>query len=350
LFCGIPTIDATSNRNAQHGDYIKRTPADASVRLSGVNSLSRRVFIALTTGAVSAQTPKAPASEEPVATFSTGVSLVKVDAKVTRRNGSPVTDLKAADFIVYDEDAPRAVTHFASESDPIQLVLLLDVSASMLQSLSIVSEHAREALQVLRPGDQVGVILFATRSDVLQPLTTEWDAIPGKIGKSIYKETLGRSTFLNDGLITVAHHLEKQPAAGRRSVIVITDNDVGRGSSSDEEIVRALHAADTVMNAIIVSSEPVAPRSGARYTDPASAPPDVFRFAQATGGEVVAHADAAEALKRMLERVTTRYSLHYVAPPSERGAFRRIRVELSPSALRQYPDAVIQARSGYVAE
>jgi hypothetical protein len=171
--------------------------------------------------------------------------------------------------------------------------------------------------------------------------------VPAKISGSIFKETLGRATLLNEALVAAAQYLDKQPAVGRRSIVVVSDNDLSPGKVSNADVVRALHAADTVLNAIIVGTESPEPRSAARYGNPDSAPPDVFHFAQNTGGEVVADADAAAALKRMLDRVTDRYSLHYAAPPAEPGTFRRIRVELSPAARRRYPDAVIQARSGY---
>jgi hypothetical protein len=53
-------------------------------------------------------------------------------------------------------------------------------------------------------------------------------------------------------------------------------------------------------------------------------------------------------LARIVRQIATRYSFQYAAPPKgQPGAFRRIRVELSPAAQRRYPGAVIQARTGY---
>ena len=60
------------------------------------------------------------------------------------------------------------------------------------------------------------------------------------------------------------------------------------------------------------------------------------------------HADeAGRAFDRMIERIRTRYSLHYKQPESGNTGFRKIEVELTPSAKLRYPRAQVIARKGY---
>jgi len=78
--------------------------------------------------------------------------------------------------------------------------------------------------------------------------------------------------------------------------------------------------------------------------------PDVYRFVENTGGDVIAEEDPAGALGRIVRQIATRYSFQYSAPQAEPGSFRTIRVELTPAAQRRYPGAVVQARTGYYVE
>jgi hypothetical protein len=81
--------------------------------------------------------------------------------------------------------------------------------------------------------------------------------------------------------------------------------------------------------------------------NPDFTPPDVFTIAEQTGGEAVKADQAGEAFSRMIERIRTRYSIHYNMPNSGVPGYRRITVELTPSAKLRYPRAEVRARKGY---
>src|SRR3989442_21920 len=69
-----------------------------------------------------------------------------------------------------------------------------------------------------------------------------------------------------------------------------------------------------------------------------------------TGGEAVDGAGkVGEVFQRAIEGIRSRYFVQYAAPPAEAGSFRRIRVELTPSAKRRHADAILKAREGYYA-
>ena len=113
-------------------------------------------------------------------------------------------------------------------------------------------------------------------------------------------------------------------------------------------MIRALYDADCVLNAIVAKGgeRPKPPKPG-EYVNPDFTPSDVFRIAEETGGEAVKVERAGTAFREMIERLRTRYSLHYRAPEAEAGTFRRIRVALSEQARKRLPKAEVRARAGY---
>ncbi len=286
-------------------------------------------------------------AQDDVPLFRTGVSLVKVDVEVEDTAGSGIAGLRPHDFAVYDEGQPQTIADFASESEPVHVLMLLDVSPSMSKWLGDLGAKSTEALRALRPGDQVALMGFAARNELLQPLTTDTKMMGAKIIGNIYKQTLGSETVVNEALLAAAKHMNSQ-AGKRRSILIVTDNEGARKAVSDDEVVRALHAANVVLSAILVGDTAPA-YTKARYENPALAPPNVERFVTETGGEVIRGAAPANALQPVLKGLTTRYNFQYTAPPAEDGTFRRIRVELTPEAAAKYPGARIKARSGYTA-
>jgi Ca-activated chloride channel family protein len=107
------------------------------------------------------------------ATFRGGIALVKVDAQVLDRGGRIVAGLKASDFQVLDEGQPQKIAYFGRESEPLDLVLLLDVSGSMNRHLEQLADAARASLKQLYEGDRVAVALFARSTEIVQPLTED---------------------------------------------------------------------------------------------------------------------------------------------------------------------------------
>ena len=195
--------------------------------------------------------------EDDIPVFRTGVTLVKVDVEVTARDGKTISDLTQQDFTVFDENQPQPVTYFGRELEPLDLLLLLDVSGSMRKSLEDLAAGTRAALAQLHPGDRVALMLFSRRTNVIQPFTEEFSGAQHKILDSIYKADLGNGTLINESLIEAAGYMKQQPVKGRRAILVVTDNEGLNYKSPDEAVVRAMFSAETVLSALVV-------RKGAR--------------------------------------------------------------------------------------
>ncbi len=288
------------------------------------------------------------AAQEPL--FRAGVTLVRVDAQVSTPKGQTVEGLTAEDFQLFDNDQRQKIVYFGHETEPIDLMLLLDVSGSMHRSLEQMAAAAQTALGQLHSDDRVAVMLFARHAKVREEFTTSIPQIQDEIRNAVRDQTLGSGTVINGSIIAAAEYIARQPVRGRRAILILTDNQSLNYQVPDERVVEALWQADTVLNAIVVGKlrRPDAPKAGVRL-NPDFTPSDVWKLAGESGGEAVEAARVGESFRQMIERIRARYYLQYEAPQAGQGTLRRVRVELSPGALQRYPKAIIRARTGYYA-
>ena len=280
------------------------------------------------------------------ATFRAGVANVKVDAQVFEGTRA-VAGLTQADFQLYDNNAKQAITYFEQEREAVTLLLVLDVSGSMSKYLEQMVTASRTALQGLRAGDHVGVMVFSRHSKVTTPFTTDLSRVAEDLKTAIRERDLGSGTQINAALQDAAKvFLEQAPATGRRALLIVTDNLGVNYQLSDETVIRALHDANTVCNSIIVGRSKKAEKES-RFKNPDFSYADVFAIAEETGGDSVKSDKAGEAFGEILERIRSRYSLHYGSPGGDPGTFRAIRLELTASAKVRFPRATMRFRRGY---
>src|SRR5882672_2542757 len=95
-------------------------------------------------------------------------NIVHVDAAVLFE-GHAVTGLTPGDFIVLDQKKPRQVLSFAASEQPLDVLILFDVSSSMLAGVQSLAAGAHDALGKLHAGDRVGIMVHDGHSRVLLP-------------------------------------------------------------------------------------------------------------------------------------------------------------------------------------
>jgi Ca-activated chloride channel homolog len=288
------------------------------------------------------------AQESADVTFKSGVSNVRVDAQVVQ-DGQVITDLTAQDFVVREDGKPQPIVYFGHEKEQLSLLLLFDVSGSMRKYVEEVAAVARQSLRYLRVKDRVAVMVFARDAHVRLDFTDDMPKVADEIREAASDESVGTATNINDALLTAAQYMEeKSGEVGRKALLILTDNMGLNYKSPDPPVIAALHATSTVMNAIVVGKgRRPNPESAGRTLNPDFTPPNVFIISEQTGGEAVSSDEAGRAFNRMIERIRTRYSIHYKQPESGNTGFRKIEVELTPAAKLRYPRAQVNARKGY---
>ena len=98
--------------------------------------------------------------------FKSGASTVAVFATVTDSTGRLVPDLTKDDFEIYDNGKLQPLTLFATETQPITVVVMLDRSGSMKESFNLVIGGRRGVRQRLLPADKARIGSFATKIQI----------------------------------------------------------------------------------------------------------------------------------------------------------------------------------------
>jgi VWFA-related protein len=282
--------------------------------------------------------------------FKAGVTDVSVNPEILDK-GRPVGNLQQSDFLLFDEDQPQRAVYFGSESVPLDLVLLLDVSGSVQKYLRDIAAIADRALGRLEANDRVAVMTFSRTTWIEQAFTSDREEVSQAIGKSATEPPQGSGTRIYAAVTSAARYLQAQKSTDvrRRAILIITDNS---GMSYDvhrEQALRSLFDAAITFDGIVVGRHPhpPVPRPGS-VINPDFAFDDIFPLTEQTGGEAIVTTKPKESLGDMLARLRERYLLIYPIPPNATpGSFRRIRVDLAQRARNRYPRAVVRVRGGY---
>jgi Ca-activated chloride channel family protein len=138
------------------------------------------------------------------------VNLVTTDVTVF---GKAVSELRADDFAIYDNDVAQQVSHFSRDKLPIAAALLVDSRSPVYPSF------AEAALRNLKPHDQIVLFSFDEHPRRLSDLTEDRDLISRKISGIKAK----KGSNILDTLYDAAHYLKKNARNRRRAVILISD-------------------------------------------------------------------------------------------------------------------------------
>ncbi len=263
-------------------------------------------------------------------------------------NNQTLKGLKKEDFLVTDQDAPQVLASFSQDKDPLDLLLLLDISGSMREHIEQMSDTAREALRYLLPGDRVALMTFGVRTNV----HFAWYDNHAEVARHLRtapddQEKVGYGTAINSAIIDATRYMSSDDSPGRHSILIVTDNLGLNYKANDQLAVGYLLKADAVLNAIVVGRG-IRPGAAKPGDNPDFTPADVYKLAEQTGGEAVTVGRAAASFPEMVARIRERYTLTYHMPQDAKpGQFRRVSVTLTPEARKLHPKADVRARTGY---
>ena len=281
-------------------------------------------------------------------TFRTDVTLVRVDAEVLQ-DGRIVEGLEKESFVVTDAGKPQRIRYFGHQDEPLDVVLLFDVSAETRLAIQRIAEAAHTVLGGLREGDRLAVMASGHTSEnckarIVADLSGDFAAAERRIrDEIIQKSPESSSCQLLSGIRGATQQYLGQPRAERRRAIVVVTDDQGAGTAPHlvHDTVHNLWNADVIVLGVIVHSGNTTvslgpPHRGARYA------------AEVTGGDTLNSNDAVEGLREIIKRLRLRYSFDYAMPQGTHGEERRIRVKLVSGAAKRYPRAQLRVRGGYI--
>ena len=256
-------------------------------------------------------------------TFTSRVDAVRVDVLVTE-HGRPVQGLTPDDFEVLDNGIRQRVDLASFEQIPLNVVLALDMSAS-LQGLRLghLQTAGKRVLDGLKAGDRAALVTFSHIVAPTQGLTENLDRV-----RTALDHARGEGmTSLIDA--THAGMLLGESDAGRSLLIVFSDGVDTSSWLTADAVLQTARRGDVVVYGVEV---------GERR---ASFPRDL---SEATGGRLFAvesTTDLSITFSRILEEFRMRYLVSYSPQGVAPRGWHRLEVRVKNRGV------TVQARPGY---
>lgn len=150
--------------------------------------------------------------------FRAGTRTVGVYATVRDSTGRLVTDLRAEEFQILDNDAPAAITTFSNEIQPFTAAVMFDMSNSMAPQHALVVISAGRFVNALLPADRIRIGSFG-REVAVSPLLTGDKAVLSRI----VDEELWPGGATPLWRATTAGMESLAGESGRRVILALTD-------------------------------------------------------------------------------------------------------------------------------
>jgi hypothetical protein len=321
--------------------------------------------------------------------FTATVRSVAVDTSVTVGQ-RPIEGLLSEDFVVQDTDALRKVQSMRSGGLPLDIVLVsaegrvstFDQAFFRDESENYLADRTQNAAaNVLRrtgPQDRVAFVTYALDPHIDLPFTNDRERIAAAIrrlgtqeGKKVITTTTTEFLALEYAVHMLADVTPPDPverAQRRRLIVVLRGVNAAQGPSApvssapaENALIHRLWEHNVMLSSIRVTSPRMSKVAEASLIPPEYRTGPIHSVAggvgYSLGVEYLAHLTGGDALTflnpqdpdDLITRLRQRYILWFDQPANlPPGQERKITVELSPEARQRFPDAVVQARQGYV--
>ena len=258
------------------------------------------------------------------AQFKSGVEVVRIDVLATS-GGRPVTGLTAEDFEVRDNGVLRDVRLADAGVSQLDVILALDMSASLTTERLEQLRAASEALlRRLRPDDRAALVTFDEAVTVRRALSSDFSAI----GAALHGGKRGGRTSLIDAMSAGLGLVER---GDRRTLLLAFSDGVDTSSWLDPEtVIEVAKQSSTVVYGVSTGS-------------PSATPAMLRDIADATGGAVL------DGTSRKLETTFTdildefrqRYLLTFSPDRMSSPGWHKLDVRVKRRGI------TVKARSGY---
>jgi len=256
------------------------------------------------------------------------VDAVQVTVTVADGHGKFIRNIPRSAFHVLEDGRPQALTHFASEDVPLELVAAIDISGSMAPAMPKLKKAVKEFLGDVPPQDQVTLLGF---NDSIFTLTRKQTDAAERI-KAVDRLAPWGSTALYDVLLRGVEMLGRQ--TGRKALIVFTDGEDQGSHATINDVERRLQSSDVTLYMIGqgrgVTMEPLKKL--------------MERLSVPTGGRALFTDSIDElhtAFADLLDELSNQYLLGYQSTNTKRDdAWRKIKVDVDGHHE-------VRARQGY---
>jgi VWFA-related protein len=249
-------------------------------------------------------------------------------------SGQTPVALTSEDLIVIEDGVQQRVDTFHEAVLPVTFMLALDSSGSMKKSATQAQEAAREFIASMRPEDELGMILFADKADVVNTPTRKREASVQAIDAYV----ANGGTALYDALYDSLAQMAK--VEGRRVVVVVTDGHDENAASNGPGSLRTWE--DVLFKLAQVEATVYAVGLGGRVNRS-----HLQQLADLSGGAAYFPADVTKLAAdyyKILDELRRRYVIGYESTNRARnGDWRKVDIRARQESVK------VRSRGGYFA-
>jgi Ca-activated chloride channel homolog len=256
------------------------------------------------------------------------VDVVQVTVTVSDGRGRFVAGLQQSAFHLSEDGKPQAISHFASEDIPLELLVAIDISGSMTAAMPKLKKAVKEFLTEVPVQDQVTLLGFNDNIFTLTRKTTD----AAERAKAVDRLAPWGSTALYDVILRGVEMLGRQ--TGRKALVVFTDGEDQGSHATISDVERRLQANDVTLYMI----------GQGRGVTLVTLKKIMERLAAPTGGRALFTDSVDElhgAFADLLDELSNQYLLGYASTnPKRDDTWRRIKVDVDGHHE-------VRARQGY---
>ena len=291
---------------------------------------------------VAQSTPPVAQPQEPAATFRSAADIVSVEASV-RREKRPVAGLKITDFELLDNGVRQEISELSFERLPIDVTVVLDVSASVTGA---VLDQLRQSIHQLKGdlGQRDRLKLVAFNMQVRR--LADFEA-PASATDAAFASLSGHGSSAIFDSVAVA--LAAPADAGRRHLIMLFSDGQDSSSITDPEVLFDV-ARRTTPTVDIVLASPIAEHAASPFARSPGKPPITIgrlydQLARETGGIVVPTSSGenlVSTFRRVLADFRSSYVLYFTPKGVDRSGSHSLDVRVKQEGTE------VRARRGYL--
>jgi VWFA-related protein len=283
--------------------------------------------------------PMRPGPEAGSFRIAVDVPLVVLQATVTDRQGSVVTNLGERDFQVYENGVPQHIQLFKNEDIPVAVGLVIDHSASMSPKLAEVTAAARAFVRSSNREDEVFVVNFNEVALLGLPPSVRFTDSTADLERAIMALPTRGQTALYDAIGKALEQLQTG-SRDKKVLIVVSDGGDNASKLGLDQVMKLAEESSAVIYTVGLFDE----------QDPDRNPGVLKRVARATGGEAFLPGELGEVVaicERIARDIRHQYTFGYApSNPARDGSYRAIRVLARSNGPGKLS---VRTRKGYIA-
>jgi Ca-activated chloride channel homolog len=300
----------------------------------------RRLAPALTIAGLllpAAADPQAPSPEQKPFVLEAEVEVVSVTAVVFDKGGHFVRGLGPNDIELLEDGVPQDISLFreasgkGDEEIPLSVVLVLDTSGSMKESLDFLKEAALNFVYKLEDVDTALVVQFNETIKGSADFTGDTD----RLERFVSSLQAWGGTSLFDATHYALERIKDQ--AGRKAVIVFTDGEDNTSRLDEKTVVDFAKMVEATVYGIGFRGSSFSGGSSAGY---------LKRISSETGGSYFSPDKMSELIKTFAaisEELKNHYILAYTPKRAPDNMYRKIELRVKREGVQ------VRLRKGYVA-